>query len=118
MTIYQTTVQEIGKDAELFKEEKILILFGKDAPDMLKDYCYNIELTNSTGDIEANMILKIDDQLYQVTAVGDKVQKNLDDLGHITIKFDGQTVAELPGTLHVEAKPYPVLKIGSQIAIG
>ena len=42
MSVFTTKVQSIGPEAELFKEEKMVILFGKDAPDALADYCYNV----------------------------------------------------------------------------
>jgi len=36
-----------------------------------------------------------------VTAVGDVAEQNLRELGHITLRFDGQPQAEYPGTVHV-----------------
>lgn len=41
-----------------------------------------------------------------MTAVGDVAEQNLRELGHITLRFDGQTAAEYPGTVHV-AGPVP-----------
>ena len=43
MAVFTTTVLSIGVEAELFREENMIILFGKDAPAALADYCYNIE---------------------------------------------------------------------------
>jgi len=41
-----------------------------------------------------------------VTAVGDVAEQNLRELGHITLRFDGQPQAEYPGTVHVDG-PVP-----------
>ncbi len=117
MEIYKTTVKGIGAEAKLFENEKLLILFGENAPDTLKDYCYNIEVLPIEQTIASGMKLQFDHQSFQITAVGDQVQKNLSDLGHISINFNGEKLAELPGTLYVEAKTYPQVSIGTVITI-
>lgn len=117
MSVFETTVTGIGKEAELFKTEKMVILFGENAPASLADYCYNIELNTATDTIQPGMNLSFNDTCYSITAVGKIVQKNLDDLGHITIKFDGKTDPELPGTLYVETKPLPLIRIGTKVKI-
>ena len=38
-------------------------------------------------------------------------------LGHCTIRFNGMTEAELPGTLYVEEKAVPEIKVGTTIQI-
>lgn len=115
--IFETQVTNIGPEAEMFQQEKMLIFFGDDAPETLADYCYNIQLTPSTDEITAGMNFFFDDQSYKITAVGDVVKKNLDDLGHITLRFDGSETAELPGTLYVEDKMMPNITVGTKIAI-
>lgn len=115
--IFETHVTNIGPEAEMFQAEKMLIFFGDEAPETLADYCYNIELKASTGDILPGMTFGFNDQTYKITAVGDVVKKNLDDLGHITVRFDGAEEAELPGTLYVEEKVLPEIKIGTKISI-
>ncbi len=117
MPVFETTVKEIGKEAELFKEEKIVILFGEDAPESLADYCYNIEIETAKAAIQPGMSLSFDKENYSITAVGRVVRKNLDELGHITIKFDGSPTAELPGTLYVEAKKMPTIAVGTRVKI-
>ena len=117
MSVFTTKVQSIGPEAELFKEEKMVILFGKDAPDALADYCYNIEVQPVTEAITDKQTLVIDEQTYQITAAGEVVLTNLDTLGHITIKFDGATTPELPGTLYVEEKAIPEITVGTTITI-
>lgn len=115
--IFETNVINIGSEAEMFKSENMIILFGENAPSTLSDYCFNIEVKNIEKDIEKGMTVNFDNNTYAVTAVGDVVKKNLSDLGHITIKFDGSTEAELPGTLYVEEKELPTISIGTIISI-
>lgn len=117
MKIFETTVKGIGKDAALFAEEAIVILFGENAPDSLAGYCYQIETVASEGDFTTEQQVTFDNQSYQVTAVGSLVKRNLDELGHITIKFDGSEEAELPGTLYVEEKKMPEIEVGSRIKV-
>lgn len=117
MSVFTTTVLSIGSEAELFKKKKMVILFGKDAPDVLADYCYNIEIHPVKEEIKVNQTLIIGEQKYRITAVGSVVLTNLDTLGHITIKFDGSTVPELAGTLYVEDKAVPKISVGTTIII-
>ncbi|MDV8169566.1 PTS glucitol/sorbitol transporter subunit IIA, partial [Streptococcus pneumoniae] len=41
--MYKTLVKKIGEEAEAFKDEKMIILFGENAPEELVDFCYTIE---------------------------------------------------------------------------
>ncbi|NMD68738.1 PTS glucitol/sorbitol transporter subunit IIA [Bacillus sp. DNRA2] len=116
-TIYENKIKSIGPMADSFLEEKMFILFGNDAPQDLKDYCYNIEVVGVDGEIEAGQKLLIDDQEFAITSVGGLVQKNLSSLGHITLRFDGSTSPELPGTLYLENKEIPELGLGTELKI-
>lgn len=115
--VFETKVQEIGQEAKDFSEIKMAILFGDEAPDALRSSCYIIKVQPVQMQITDQMILQIDNEIYQITAVGNEVQTNLSNLGHIAISFTGATRAELPGTLYVADKPYPDIQVGSEIYI-
>lgn len=115
--MYQTTIKSIGKDAKAFEAEKMMILFGDNAPSELADFCYVIDLVSVDENIAAGDTLKLDDVSYQITSVGDAVRKNLNDLGHITLKFDGSTTAGQSGSLYLEEKEMADVKPGSTIRI-
>lgn len=117
MTLYQTKIVDQGSDAAMFKTENMMILFGENAPAELADYAYIIEVNPVNGPIKAGMIMTFNDIAYEVTAVGNVVDQNLANLGHITLKFDGATEAELPGTLYLEAKALPEATVGTTITI-
>lgn len=115
--MYQTTIKGIGKDAKAFEAEKMMILFGDNAPSELADFCYVIDLVSVNEDITEEHILKLDDVSYRITSVGDAVRKNLNDLGHITLKFDGSTTAGQSGSLYLEDKEVAGVETGSTITI-
>lgn len=117
MSVYQTKINSFGPMAEMFQEENMIVLFGNDAPEDLAEFTYNIDVNPVNGKIEEGMTVQIGGESYQITAVGNVVEKNLNDLGHITIKFDGATEADLAGTLYVEAKEMPSIDVGTEIVI-
>ncbi|AXY24965.1 PTS sorbitol transporter subunit IIA [Suicoccus acidiformans] len=117
MSVYETKVVNIGSDAAMFKEENMIVLFGENAPADLADYTYNVEVTPVKETITTGMTLMIDSAEFIITAVGDVVEKNLNDLAHITIRFNGANEAELAGTLYVEGKEIPDISIGTMIVI-
>ena len=118
MLIFETSVQEIGAEAALFADDKMLILFGDNAPEGLKEYAYQIIINRAKEEITTEMILAIGKTDLKITAVGNLVTKNLNQLGHITMKFTGETTAELPGTLYLEGKEIPIITVGTKITIG
>ncbi|AGK52383.1 PTS system glucitol/sorbitol-specific transporter subunit IIA [Bacillus sp. 1NLA3E] len=59
----------------------------------------------------------IDNEKFDITPVGDLVQRNLTTLGHITVRFDGSTKPELPGTLYLEDKEIPSIDLGTVLKI-
>ncbi|GIP62907.1 PTS sorbitol transporter subunit IIA [Virgibacillus pantothenticus] len=114
---YETTVDRVGAHAATFLEEKMLILFGKDAPAELEDYCLSIVINDLKESINVGDILQLNDREYRITAVGEAVEKNLATLGHITLNFDGSQIPELPGTLYLEDRPISEVDIGDEIKI-
>lgn len=117
MKVYETKVVDLGSEAAMFLEENMLILFGEEVPKDLANYSYIIKVNTLNGTIESGMDVIIDGKTYKITAVGDVVNKNLSNLGHITLKFDGSTKAELPGTLYLEEKALPNVNLGSTITV-
>ncbi len=114
--IYRTTVTKLGQFVANFSEEKLLILFKDNAPEELADYCV-LHTGNEVSDlIKQGDDLVIADQEYKIVYVGDEVYPNLLNLGHITLRFDGNT-AGLGGSLYLEDKPLPVVKMGDVISI-
>lgn len=116
MIFYENTVKGKGNLVEEFGDNMI-ILFGDSAPDMLKDYCYSIEVVPTNKKIEKGQYLVIDNEKFKILAVGDVAEKNLVELGHLTVHFSGDISVLLPGAMVVENKNCPKIKIGTQIMI-
>ncbi|WHY88918.1 PTS glucitol/sorbitol transporter subunit IIA [Neobacillus novalis] len=116
-TIYENKVKSIGPFANSFLEENMFILFGTGAPQDLKDFCYQIDVVEAEGEIQAGDKLFINNVPFEITSAGNLVQRNLTTLGHITLRFDGSTTPELPGTLYLENKEIPAIEMGTELKI-
>lgn len=115
--IYKNKIKNIGSEVSAFEGEPMFILFGDNAPDTLKDFCYTVDIQPVSETIEVGNIVEIDEKEYKITAIGNIAEQNLVSLGHVTIVFDGSTEASLPGSIYVESLDVPKLSIGSEILI-
>lgn len=117
MTIYSTEVREIGPNAIEFLSSGMVVLFGFNAPPELRPYCFLINQNELQDSIKNGDTISIDDAEYSIIAVGDHVNKNLRDLGHITIDFRGVPDDIMAGSLYIEKKPISDIHVGTKIAI-
>ena len=116
--IFETKVVAIGPEAlGMIEGANMLILFGEGAPEDLAEFCFTIDNKDLKDRIHVGGRLLIDQQEFPITAVGDVVEKNLRNLGHISIHFDGSTEGSLPGTLHVQSEKLPILQEGTIIQL-
>lgn len=116
MSVYKNQVKGMGPMVEAFGGEMI-ILFGDNAPDTLKDFCYTIEVLPTEKSIEEGMKINFDQSPYNIIAVGDIAERNLVNLGHLTVNFTGDQGQCLPGAIVVEQKQAPKINIGTIIEI-
>jgi len=115
--IYENQVKALGDLAGTFAKEGMIIFFGDNAPDTLADYCYSININPVKGTIKSGQTFMVGEVAFKITAVGEVAEKNLINLGHITVAFNGLTEPTLAGTICVEKKEIPKIKIGSEIFI-
>lgn len=115
--IYENKVKGMGDSVEEFKGDNMFIIFGDNAPEEIRDYCYSVDITPLNGTIAAGQTLKVGDNSYKITSVGYEAPVTLAGLGHCTINFSGLTEPELPGSIYVEEKPMPEIGIGTVIQI-
>lgn len=116
-TIYKTQVVEIGLHVDSFQRGDFIILYGPDVPEELRDYRYGIEIKEIESKIAPGQYLILGDKTYQITAVGDEVMDTLARLGHCTIRFNGSTSPQMPGTIYVEKSEVPSLEVGTLVQI-
>jgi len=115
--IYETNVVELGEMVESFYEDQMIILFEIGAPEEMREYCVLHEKNQLHNEIQVDDTLYIGEESYKVTAIGSAVNKNLNQLGHITLSFYGKTEAELPGYLCLENKKIKPVIEGNSIKI-
>ena len=60
--------------------------------------------------------VRIDDQTWTITALGEVAEKNLANLGHVTLVFDGDSEPRMPGAVHLAGiDEVPALVQGAQL---
>ena len=104
--IYQTTITRIGASATDALSDQMLITFREGAPADLEEYCFILCHGELKGALHPGLQFSLGQHRYPVTAVGSVAEDNLRELGHVTLRFDGLSEAEFPGTVHV-AGPVP-----------
>ncbi len=115
--IYENKVKGLGAFVDAFKDEKLLIIFGDNAPDELKDYTYHVSVNPINGTICAGQYLQVDEQEYKILAVGEEAPVTLAGLGHCSVRFNGSDTEDMPGSINVEDKEMPDVKVGTIIRI-
>jgi glucitol/sorbitol PTS system EIIA component len=105
----KTKITEIGSVVPEFKEENLLILFGAGAPPELKDISVIHEMQQQPDQaLVEGGTLEIGNNVYKIEKVGDIANKNLEELGHLSIYFTDDTSVELlPGAILVTPGVYP-----------
>ena len=116
---YSTKVVGVGGQVSNFLSAgKMLVLFDDS---MVLPELRDISVLHSGNQlndiIKAGDVCKIVDTEFKIIKVGNDVQKNLINLGHVVIKFDGGVGELLEGSIHVEDKPIPKIQVGDEISI-
>ncbi|EAE3609055.1 PTS sorbitol transporter subunit IIA [Listeria monocytogenes] len=114
MTI--SKIMEIGPLVPAFEEEKIVILFGPTATNELRE----ISVIHEFQDVPNNALNKgntllIGEQEYTIEEVGSDANKNLEELGHISVYFRSGQNEVLPGAVVVSPEVFPTMTIGDSI---
>lgn len=114
--VYQTKVNSIGNNVGAFGG-KMLILFGNEAPDTLKDFCYNIDVNQTDQPIEVGQKICFGDECFEIEGVGNMAERNLNNLGHLTVLFGAPASEMLPGSIIVKGEKVPEIEEGTVITI-
>lgn len=116
-TILETSILKIGSSATDFLCENMLILFQENAPAALAEFCYLIDERIGSYDVRVGDTISFGDTSYAITAIGSVALENFQQLGHLTLRFDGAAAAAQPGTMHVAPQQPPALCVGTKISI-
>ena len=102
MILYEADITSAGKYTADSWEEGYLITFIDSGPKDFRDYCLSLNiLKGSAEDIKKGNLVYFDDKAFEITAVGSKALENLNELGHVTVKFSGSKETENPGDITV-----------------
>ncbi|MEL0135312.1 MAG: PTS glucitol/sorbitol transporter subunit IIA [Aquiluna sp.] len=115
--LYKSTVTEIGELVPTFVAEGMLVFFGDGAPEELKTFCIIHKVEHQEGQVKPGDTVAIDGHEFEVLAVGSVANDNLYNLGHLNLKADGNTVADLPGDVCIAKVDLPEIKVGSKLEI-
>ncbi|MFC1234378.1 MULTISPECIES: PTS glucitol/sorbitol transporter subunit IIA [unclassified Vibrio] len=113
MSLYNISIIKVGECALEALSEDMLILFNESVPEDAAEYCFIHNHDTLKGDIAVGGKVDIDGVNYPITAVGDAVNQNLGNLGHITLRFDGANTADFIGSLHLSGAQPRTLVTGS-----
>lgn len=117
MIKYQATITAIGPSVEEFIDHNILVLFGDQAPEELAEFSIIHDGKEMQGIITIGDVISLGDTKFTILAVGEVANDNLQGLGHLILRFNGETEPEMPGDVCVEAKQIPILEPGFEIRI-
>ena len=116
---YSTKIVGIGGEVAKFTTlVKMLVIFDDSMvlPE-LREFSVLHSGNKLTDVIKPGDILKVADSEFKILSVGNEVNNNIKSLGHIVIKFNDDKDDLLEGSIHVEDKPIPKIRIGDEIAI-
>ena len=121
MLVYSTTVTAVGELVSDFREQGILVFFGEGAPAELHEFSilHKVEISQRAPEVGDLIRINSEDfsEEFQVLAVGSVASDNLLNLGHLDLKANGLSDAELPGDVNVEARPLPMIKVGDKLEV-
>lgn len=115
--LYKSTVTEIGELVPTFTAEGMLVFFGETAPEELRTFCIIHKVEHQEGQIKKGDIVSIDGQEFEILSVGNVANDNLYNLGHLNLKANGNTEADMPGDVSIAQVPLPEIGVGTKIEI-
>ncbi len=100
---YKTTIIKVGDLVSDFMESNILVFFGPNAPDEVVEFSIIHEHPATQAEVKPGDQIVLTGQSYEVCAVGEVANSNLQKLGHFVLKFNGLTKPQMPGDICLEA---------------
>ena len=115
--LYKSTVTEIGELVPTFTAEGMLVFFGETAPEELRTFCIIHKVEHQEGQIKPGDVVSIDGHEFEILSVGNVANDNLYNLGHLNLKANGNTEADMPGDVSIAQVPLPEISVGTKIEI-
>lgn len=115
--LYRSTVTEIGELVPTFTAEGMLVFFGETAPEELRTFCIIHKVEHQEGQIKEGDFVSIDGHEFEILSVGSVANDNLYNLGHLNLKANGNTEADMPGDVSIAQVTLPEISVGTKIEI-
>ena len=115
--VYESAVTQVGGQVEAFLDHGLLIFFGAGSPAELHDISVLHEASVADDGPLPGDTIHVGAAALEVLAVGGVVRDNLINLGHLDLKADGRTDANLPGDVCVRVGELPLLTVGDTFRI-
>jgi PTS system glucitol/sorbitol-specific IIA component len=114
---YRAQFTQIGPLVSEFVDNGILVLFGANAPEELAEFSILHDGKDLVEPVGPGDLVALGGDNFRVLAVGEVANTNLSALGHLVLKFNGQTAVEMPGDVCLEAKALPPVEVGMILTI-
>ena len=115
--VYSSTVTAVGELVPDFAEQGVLVWFGENAPTELHEFSIIHVPEVATRAPQKGDMIKINENVFNVLAVGSVASENLLNLGHLDLKANGLTEPEMPGDVNVEAVSLPAVQVGDRLVV-
>lgn len=116
MIKYLARISEIGPLVDEFISAGVLVFFGQNAPDELREFAILHDGETLHEDVAAGDQFCIGEECFIILAVGEVANQNLRTLGHFIIKFNGEHKPEMPGDICAEVRPLPAIHVGTTLS--
>ena len=115
--VYSTTVTAVGELVSDFADQGVLVFFGEDTPIELHEFSiiHKPDVVDRAPQVGDTITLQ--ENVYNVLAVGSVASDNLLNLGHLDLKANGLTEPEMPGDVNVEAVSLPKVNVGDRFIV-
>jgi PTS system glucitol/sorbitol-specific IIA component len=116
VTYYRSTVVAVGSEVAEMAAAGVVILFGEPLPEALADVAvvHRPSLPLEGHVIRTGDFIVVGDAQVEVTSVGDRATKNLDELGHVVLYVNQAEQKTLPGAVNATGT-LPVFTRGQTI---
>jgi glucitol/sorbitol PTS system EIIA component len=115
--VYSSTVTAVGELVPDFAEQGVLVWFGENSPAELHEFSIIHVPEVATRAPQKGDMIKINENVFNVLAVGSVASENLLNLGHLDLKANGLTEPEMPGDVNVEAVSLPTVQVGDRLVV-
>lgn len=115
--VYSSTVTAVGELVSEFAAQGILVWFGENAPKELHEFSIIHVPDIALRAPQVGDKIMINENEYNVLAVGTVVSDNLLELGHLDLKANGLSEPEMPGDVNVEAVSLPTVNVGDRLIV-